>query len=117
MYIIHRPWTGLGRVPPQPGGYKPTSDRREDLSGCGFLDMIMAYGPNEPERCVHESTRGIHRFRRGTARRKYSGETLEEARANLNEAVAMVLDANRALSAQSLEGAEVIRETLLLHAA
>ena len=32
------------------------------------------------------------------------GEALEEARANLNEAVAMVLDANRALSAQSLEG-------------
>jgi predicted RNase H-like HicB family nuclease len=45
------------------------------------------------------------------------GETLEEARANLNEAVAMVLDANRALSAQSLEGAEVIRETLILPAA
>jgi predicted RNase H-like HicB family nuclease len=45
------------------------------------------------------------------------GETLEEARANLNEAVAMVLDANRALSAQSLEGVEVIRETLILPAA
>jgi predicted RNase H-like HicB family nuclease len=45
------------------------------------------------------------------------GETLEEARANLNEAVAMVLDANRTLSAQALEGAEVIRETLILHAA
>jgi predicted RNase H-like HicB family nuclease len=45
------------------------------------------------------------------------GETLEEARANLNEAVAMVLDANRALSAQSLEGAEVIRERLILPAA
>jgi predicted RNase H-like HicB family nuclease len=45
------------------------------------------------------------------------GETLEEARANLGEAVAMVLDANRALSAESLEGAEVIRETLVLPAA
>jgi predicted RNase H-like HicB family nuclease len=45
------------------------------------------------------------------------GETLEEARANLNEAVTMVLDANRALSEQSLEGAEVIRETLILPAA
>ena len=45
------------------------------------------------------------------------GETLEDARANLNEAVAMVLDANRALSAQSVEGAEVIRETLILPAA
>jgi predicted RNase H-like HicB family nuclease len=45
------------------------------------------------------------------------GGTLEEARANLTEAVAMVLDANRALSAESLEGAEVIRETLTLPAA
>lgn len=45
------------------------------------------------------------------------GATLEEARANLSEAVAMVLDANRALSAESLEGAEVIRETLILPAA
>jgi predicted RNase H-like HicB family nuclease len=45
------------------------------------------------------------------------GETLQEARANLNEAVAMVLEANRALSAESLEGAEVIRETLILPAA
>jgi len=45
------------------------------------------------------------------------GETLEEARANLGEAVAMVLDANRALSAESLEGTEVIRETLILPAA
>ena len=45
------------------------------------------------------------------------GETLEEARANLEEAVAMVLDANRQLSEQSLQGAEVIRETLHLPAA
>jgi predicted RNase H-like HicB family nuclease len=45
------------------------------------------------------------------------GGTLEEARANLTEAVAMVLDVNRALSAESLEGAEVIRETLILPAA
>jgi len=42
------------------------------------------------------------------------GETLEEARANLEEAVTMVLDANRELSEKSLEGAEVIRETLTL---
>ena len=45
------------------------------------------------------------------------GETLEEARANLEEAVTMVLDANRELSEQSLEGAQVIRETLILPAA
>ena len=45
------------------------------------------------------------------------GGTLEEARANLEEAVTMVLEANRELSEQSLEGAEVIRETLILYAA
>jgi hypothetical protein len=41
----------------------------------------------------------------------------QEARANLTEAVAMVLDANRALSAESLAGTEFIRETLILPAA
>ena len=41
-------------------------------------------------------------------------ETLEEARANLEEAVLMVLDANRELSEKALEGEEVIRESLIL---
>ena len=45
------------------------------------------------------------------------GETLDEARENLNEAVALVLEANRALAEQSLEGAAVIRETFVLPAA
>jgi predicted RNase H-like HicB family nuclease len=45
------------------------------------------------------------------------GETLHEARANLAEAVTMVLDTNRDLSEQSLAGAEVIRESLILPAA
>jgi len=45
------------------------------------------------------------------------GGTLDEARANLEETVTMVLDANRELSEQSLAGAEVIRETLILPAA
>jgi predicted RNase H-like HicB family nuclease len=44
-------------------------------------------------------------------------ETLEEARENLNEAVALVLEANRALSEQSIAGAEVIREKLIVSAA
>ncbi len=42
------------------------------------------------------------------------GKTLEEARANLKEAVTMVVDANRELSKESLEGADVIRESLTL---
>jgi len=38
------------------------------------------------------------------------GKTLEEARANLQEAVALVLEANRALAQESAAGSEVIRE-------
>jgi len=39
------------------------------------------------------------------------GTTLEEARANLEKAVRMVLKANRALTQEELHGASVIRET------
>jgi predicted RNase H-like HicB family nuclease len=42
------------------------------------------------------------------------GATLEEARENLKEAVAMVLQANRELTQESLRGAEVVREPLAL---
>lgn len=38
------------------------------------------------------------------------GETLEAARRNLEEAVRMVLEANRELAREDLEGQEVIRE-------
>jgi predicted RNase H-like HicB family nuclease len=44
------------------------------------------------------------------------GDTLDEARANLAEAVALVLEANRALAEEELGGAEVIREPLRLTA-
>jgi predicted RNase H-like HicB family nuclease len=42
------------------------------------------------------------------------GVSLEEARANLSEAVGLVLDANRALSEESIKGQDVIREPLIL---
>ena len=44
------------------------------------------------------------------------GATFEEARANPEEAVRMVLEANRALTQEKLHGASVIRETLRLGA-
>ena len=44
------------------------------------------------------------------------GATLEEARANLREAVELTLDANRALSEEDLQGADVIREPFRLTA-
>jgi predicted RNase H-like HicB family nuclease len=44
------------------------------------------------------------------------GATLAEARANLEEAVRLVLEANRALSQEDLLGADVIREPFKLTA-
>ena len=38
------------------------------------------------------------------------GATLEEARANLEEAAELILDANRTLLEEDLKGAEIIRE-------
>ena len=45
------------------------------------------------------------------------GATLEEARANLHEAIALILEANRTLAEESLKGKEVIRELLPISAA
>ena len=42
------------------------------------------------------------------------GATLEEARANLEEAVELVLEANRLLAEEALEGRPVIREPLII---
>ena len=44
------------------------------------------------------------------------GATLEEARANLREAVELTLEANRALAEEDLAGVDVIREPLKLTA-
>lgn len=44
------------------------------------------------------------------------GATLDEARANLIEAVDLVLDANRTLSEESMKGQDVIREPLVISA-
>ncbi len=45
------------------------------------------------------------------------GETLEEARDNLSEAVTLVLEANRAVAEASIGEAEVVRETIIVPAA
>ena len=42
------------------------------------------------------------------------GDTLEEARANLYEAIQLVLEANRELAEEELKGIDVIREPLAL---
>ncbi len=45
------------------------------------------------------------------------GESLDEARVNLREAVQLVLEANRQLAAESFKGSDIIREPFLLNAA
>ena len=42
------------------------------------------------------------------------GATLDEARRNLNEAVELIFEANRALSEESIQGQQVIREPLIV---
>lgn len=42
------------------------------------------------------------------------GDTLDDARDNLTKAVALVLEANRALAKESLVGKDVIREALIV---
>ena len=41
-------------------------------------------------------------------------ETMDKARENLQEAVALVMEANRALAEQAIEGSAVIRESFAL---
>ncbi|MFM6326142.1 MAG: type II toxin-antitoxin system HicB family antitoxin [Microcystis sp.] len=45
------------------------------------------------------------------------GETLEETRSNLEEAIELVLEANRMLAEEHLQGQEVIRESVTFWAA
>lgn len=45
------------------------------------------------------------------------GETLEEARRHLEEAIELVLEANRALAEEQIQGQEVIREAVIFSAA
>ncbi len=44
------------------------------------------------------------------------GTTLEEARTNLREAIALVLDANRTLAEESITGRNVLKERLAVAA-
>lgn len=60
---------------------------------------------------------GYIAFAEGLPGANAQAKTLREARANLAEAVQMVLDANRGLSEQSIEGSDVIREPLTVPAA
>lgn len=73
--------------------------------------------PNETHGSYLKVPEGYIAFAEELPSANTQGETLEEARSNLEEAATMVLEANRELSQQSLNGAEVIREALMLPAA
>lgn len=45
------------------------------------------------------------------------GDTLEDARANLEEAIELVLEANRMMAEEQVVGQDVIRESIALSAA
>ena len=45
------------------------------------------------------------------------GATLEEARTNLEEAILLVMEANRSLAEERIKGQDVIREAVSLSAA
>jgi len=44
-------------------------------------------------------------------------DTLEEARENLEEAISLILEANRNLAEEQINGQDVIRESVILSAA
>ncbi len=64
----------------------------------------------------HRVNEGYIGFVEELAGANTQGATLEETRANLREAVELVIEANRALSEQDLAGATVIREPLKITA-
>ena len=65
---------------------------------------------------LEDSEGGYVAFVEELAGANTQGETLEEARANLREAVELVLESRRALVEEDLAGARVIQERMLLSA-
>ena len=78
--------------------------RVEDASGCERLmkEQLTAVFQKVPE--------GYIAFVEELPGANAQGDTLEEARSNLQEAVQLVLEANRALSKETLLDKSVIRE-------
>jgi predicted RNase H-like HicB family nuclease len=77
------------------------------LAACGAYDSAMKLQFTAVFRKVPEGYIGFVEEVPGA---NTQGATLEEARANLQEAVEMVLQANRELIEEAAAGAELIRE-------
>ena len=85
---------------------------REDV---GIIAAGAKHGP-AIHRGISESARGYIGFVEELPGANTQGATLEEVRANLQEAVALVLDANRTLAQEDALGPDVIREPLKVRA-
>jgi predicted RNase H-like HicB family nuclease len=72
---------------------------------------------SETHCCLREVPQGYIGFVEELPGANTQAATLDEARANLAEAVDLVLDANRALSEEAIRGRDVVREPLLPAAA
>lgn len=70
----------------------------------------------EPTAVYHEVSEGYIAFVEELPGANTQGATLDEARANLREAVVLVMEANRAMAEEALAGASVIREPRCLTA-
>jgi predicted RNase H-like HicB family nuclease len=86
---------------------RPTVRRRLENQRGGRISVAMDLQFTAVYRKVPE---GFIAFVEELPGANTQGQTLEEARANLEEAVALVLDTNRSLLEEDLKGAEVIRE-------
>ena len=60
----------------------------------------------------HKVPEGYVAFAEELSGANTQGETLDEARENLREAIALVVEANRALAEEALAGVDVIREPI-----
>lgn len=66
---------------------------------------------NEINCCFQKVPEGYIAFVEELTGANTQGETLEEARSNLIEAITLVIEANRLLAEEALQGCEFIKET------
>jgi predicted RNase H-like HicB family nuclease len=88
-----------------------------DLEGMWFLLSLRRMGKITLTAVYMKVPEGYVTFVEELPGTNTQGATLDEARTNLEEAVSMVLEANRWLSKQALADASVTRESLILPAA
>jgi len=79
-----------------------TRDRREDSSPLAEGLRASRRGDRSPQKSVSVP------YRYGASNANTQGATLEEAPANFEEAVTLVLEANRRLAQETISGQDVI---------